>query len=441
VLRAAAGDCIQVTLHNGLPSSTITGGVASPQQAIPFGCAFKNSLQNPPNCGTTGLPACCTSASSNVSTQVGLRPQLVAFDPAAGGGVNAGLDPIGSSSQGIQTAGPGQKVTYTWYAGNVDARAEREADRYIPIEFGAANLLAPDVMNHYPHALIGGLVIEPSGSSGWEGAGTTAVVKGKDGSQFREFVVFTQDNLAVSGIEAVNYKSEPLDPLLGTVPTARFCSKAACDLYKSTLSGAVAQDAECSLAQADANTLWCATTSGGTTTCAQCSFKPVTPTFTACAGESVRFRVLHPGGFNTAEVFELYGHNWSEAPYVTEYDHCLSPTTHTNLWASQKQGTTNQCGNSAFTLDRLSAAERQENLWDASLNTWQGSRMGHGPSNHLDVLIPQAGGPFRIPGDYLYRTYSAMHFHGGMWGYFRVNQCTAARPDTALSNQLPGSSR
>ncbi len=468
VMRAAAGDCIHVTLHNGLPSTPITGGVTSPQQAIPFGCAFKVTItKTPPNCGTNtgqpaccgtsgqpacpvncgggGQPACCINALSNVSTQVGLRPQLVAFDPAAGGGVNAGLDPIGSSTQGIQTAGPGQAVTYTWYAGNVDAKAANEAERYIPIEFGAANLLAPDVINHYPHALIGGLVIEPFGSS-WEAAGATAAIKKQDGSQFREFVVFTQDDLAVAGVEAVNYKSEPLDQngAFNPRPVARFCSKAACDAFAASVNvgDPTVQDAECSFAQSDTKTLWCGTANtSGKVSCAECSFAPVTPTFTACAGDSVRFRVLHPGGFNTSEVFELYGHNWSEAPYTTDYDHCDSPTTHTNLWASQQQGTTNQCGNHGFTLGDMSVAKRHEALWDASLNTWQGSRMGHGPTNHIDVLIPQAGGPFRIPGDYLYRTYPAMHFHGGMWGYFRVNQCAAPKPDSALSNQLPGSSR
>jgi hypothetical protein len=45
----------------------------------------------------------------------------------------------------------------------------------------------------------------------------------------------------------------------------------------------------------------------------------------------------------------------------------------------------------------------------------------HGPSNHFDVLIHEAGGPFHKCGDYLYRSYPADHFDLGIWGIFRVD--------------------
>ena len=53
---------------------------------------------------------------------------------------------------------------------------------------------------------------------------------------------------------------------------------------------------------------------------------------------------------------------------------------------------------------------------------------GHGPSNHFDVLI-QAGGRNKVTGDYLYRSYPAMHFDLGAWGLFRVED---AKSDPAL---------
>jgi hypothetical protein len=408
VLRAAAGDCIQVTLYNDIPAGTIAGN-NSPQTPLPYGCGTK-----------------CAAAKSNTSTQVGFRAQLVAFDARTSGGFNVGQNPISSGGTVVQTAGPGQKVSYTWFAGNVDAKAKTAAERYIPIEFGAANLLAPDVMNHYFHALMAGLVVEPMGSNGWEQAGVEAYVKQRDGSGFREFAVFTQDNLNSGGIfEAVNYGSEFLATGLPSAPS-RYC--ATCPTT----------DLSCSFAQ---NVFL---SPGGT--CTPYTFAPQTPVFTACTGESVRFRLLHPGGINTNQVFEIYGHNWSESPYETNYDHCEAPTTQTNLFASQQQGTTNLCANQPYSLAKLAAVQRTQGDWEASLNAWFGARMGHGPTSHLDVLIAQAGGPFQKAGTYLYRSFPSMHFANGVWGWFNVvdpgqnAKCSVtARPDNSLMNQLPTS--
>jgi hypothetical protein len=427
VLRAAAGDCIQVTLYNNIPAGTIPGN-SSPQVTVPFGCALevKDNNGNPTNCNLTGKPPCCTTAKSNTSTEVGFRPQLVAFDARTSGGFNVGQNAVANPGTALQTAGPGQKVSYTWYAGNVDAKARNAAERYIPVEFGAANLLTPDVMNHYFHGLMAGLVVEPQGSTGWEQGGVEAYVKEKDGSGFREFTVFTQDNLnSGGGFDAVNYGSEFLAANLPSTVT-RSCA------------GCSSTDFSCSFTNSPF------LSSNGA--CTPLNFIPQTPVFTACAGESVRFRLLHPGGINTNQVFEIYGHNWSESPYETEYDHCEAPTTQTNLWASQHQGTTNLCANQPFSLAKLAAVQRSEGDWQASLNAWFGARMGHGPTSHLDVLLAQAGGPFQKTGTYMYRSFPAMHFQFGVWGWFNVvdpgqnAKCSVvARPDTSLMNQLPTS--
>ncbi|HEX4963605.1 MAG TPA: hypothetical protein VF173_22445, partial [Thermoanaerobaculia bacterium] len=427
VLRAGAGDCIKVNLRNAIPSNTQIKGASDLQLPIPAGCrnadyppdpapqscVYKSidpsCVINDPKCGQKGHQLCCCCLPSNTSLQVGLRPQLVSFDVRTSGGVNVGLNPE-------QTAGPGEVVSYSWYAGNLDSKATTDDKRYIPIEFGSANLLPPDVLNQYGHGLFGALIVEPFGSTGWEDGGTTAEVTEPDGSKFKEFVVFTQDNVPMQGgvIEGANYASE----LLGA-PPARLCDT-------------------CS--PSDFSCLYTNKPFSGTPdSCNPSSFTPVTPIFTACAGESVRFRLLHPGGINTDQVFEIYGHNWSESPYMTAYDHCEAPTTQTNLWASQKQGTTNLCANEPYTLAKLKPTDQAKGGWQASLNAWQGSHMGHGPSNHLDILIPQAGGPFKQAGTYLYRTYPAMHFQLGLWGWFNVVQCPQkAKPDTALKNQWQG---
>jgi hypothetical protein len=41
-------------------------------------------------------------------------------------------------------------------------------------------------------------------------------------------------------------------------------------------------------------------------------------------------------------------------------------------------------------------------------------------STHFDVLIPSAGGTAKVPGDYVWRTWTADQFQVGVWGLFRV---------------------
>src|SRR5262249_38097542 len=101
VLRASAGDCIEVKLYN----------VINPQYLA-----------------------------AGTSTSVGLHPQLVTFDQATSNGFNAGSNPI----QTVKPMNPNDPpLTYRWYAGNVDAKLKPA--RHIPIEFGAANLVSSDV--------------------------------------------------------------------------------------------------------------------------------------------------------------------------------------------------------------------------------------------------------------------------------------------------------
>jgi len=114
---------------------------------------------------------------------------------------------------------------------------------------------------------------------------------------------------------------------------------------------------------------------------AQVGGDPVTPVFTAQAGTQVRFRLLQSNGHARNNVFALHGHIWQQIPYIN---------------ASSRIGSN-------------------------PLSEWQGTKAGHGPSNHFDVVpVNGAGGFRRITGDYLYRTVSSSQFDGGMWGIFRV---------------------
>lgn len=108
---------------------------------------------------------------------------------------------------------------------------------------------------------------------------------------------------------------------------------------------------------------------------------PQTPVFTAEAGQPVRFRLLQAGGHSRNIVFALHGHVWDKEPYV------LNST---------------RLGRNDFSF-------------------WEGARMGHGPSNHFDVLVRNgAGGAHLITGDYLFRDQVGIGFDNGLWGILRV---------------------
>jgi hypothetical protein len=360
VLRAAAGDCIRIHLTNRLT----TVGAGAPSVQLPLG----NQRSSP-------------SASSKVSYEVGLRPQLLSYDVAQSDGTNAGWNPV-------QTVAPGKKITYYWYAGNIDPAA---AEPHVPIEFGATNLLPSDTLNHHGYGMFGALIVEPEGSR-WDedkNSRLQATVVAGDKS-FREFVLEFQDDTAGSGFSAVDLKSELLNQF---AKSSRACQDTS--LYPTCV---LSTAAVC----CNPNSSTC------TTPCGYTAEIPIqTPLLCARRGQEARFRILHPGGAVTNNVFELFGHTFSEEPYSTGKAHCQAPVTHANPYASQVIADDNQCKDGNAVLG-------------PSLSEWKGSRMGVGPANHFDALVASSGGANQVPGDYLYRSFPADRFMAGIWGIFRV---------------------
>jgi len=108
--------------------------------------------------------------------------------------------------------------------------------------------------------------------------------------------------------------------------------------------------------------------------------QPRTPLLTAEVGDQVRFRMTHPFGTGTSQVFTLHGHVWQRNPYTNE--------------------------------SRV--------IGDNKLSQWLGSRDNHGSTDHFDLVVNKAGGESRRAGDYLYTVYLPMQATLGAWGVFRV---------------------
>jgi hypothetical protein len=113
VLRAAAGECIQVILHNRLPwvrsqmadldGYTTVSGIVRRDPGSPGSkmTTFNNNLIRPSN-------------------RIGLHPQLVHYDVQGGDGNNVGVNHIG-------TIAPGWGKIYQWYAGALETSPSAEA--------------------------------------------------------------------------------------------------------------------------------------------------------------------------------------------------------------------------------------------------------------------------------------------------------------------------
>jgi hypothetical protein len=345
VVRARAGECINFTLINKLPKT----------------------LADLPGWNT--LPPIVNLFNANQvkpSNQVGLHPQLLAYNVANSDGKNVGFNPN-------QTVGPGGVARYRWYAGDVQVNGTQRIAT--PIEFGATNLISSDPIKHSNKGAVGSLIIEPATATWIEDATSRAqaTVNKPDGTLwFREFVVQFQTDInmrfgngaAVPNIggpngaedaedtaqKAINYRTEPMWKRMNYAPDMDFKDTNKIDFTNSLTNAQVGGD-------------------------------PVTPVFTAKVGNPVRFRILNANGHMRNNVFNLHGHFWQDEPYMN------------------------------FSKD----------IGNNPLSEVKGATYGIGPSSHYEVIpMNGAGGARRVPGDYLYRTQESFQFDGGLWGIFRV---------------------
>ncbi|MBV9924330.1 MAG: hypothetical protein JOZ96_04750 [Acidobacteria bacterium] len=286
ILRAHAGECINVVLRNCL-GTTPCGGT-TPQTLVSYKA---NAFINSPF-GRAGLSS--VNPTLNASTSVGLSPQLLTSNITSSGDTNIGFN-------STQTVAPGASATYQWYAGTIAADGTAT-----PVEFGAVNLLPADPLMQDITGLVGALIIEPADSTFVEDASTraAATIMKKDGTSFREMVLVFQNNIQTQQMvaplfAAFNYRSEFMGyryPVAAPVTASNLGS-----------GGFPGGDSTAKVSNWLISNLSSATPAD-----------PQTPVFSAAAGTPVRFHVLFGGGYNQMEVFDLHGHSWQEQPFVND---------------------------------------------------------------------------------------------------------------------------
>lgn len=270
ILRANAGDCIEVNLTNALePSAQVF------QQNLFMASPFNGV--NPVNQEPV--------FKSKMSGVVGLHPQLLSYDAARSSGMNVGWNRQG---QPDQVVGFGKTIKYQWYAGKIDRDAGGKLV-YTPVEFGSLNLFPSDPVYQHINGLFGAMIIEPQGSI-WQCGDTgsladcdpsggpppktraSATITLLNKTKFREFALIISDAMIISNGNsgAVNYRTEPM--------TFRYAGNATKD-FSCMLSNQLIQQAQ---------------------------NDPQTPIFTAEVGDKARFRLMHPFGTGTSQVFSLH---------------------------------------------------------------------------------------------------------------------------------------
>jgi hypothetical protein len=225
VLRASAGDCVEVTLHNKLLDQAMAGGsavyycddtdldglcdnpdaaawshifdAAQAQDSLDNGQLLVNAdgvqvamaaikfdsvpdlagwqdtfwvvnrdLEKPVNLRNQDQMSFFGNNLIAPSGQAGLVAQLVDYDARTDQGVQVGRNSVNS------LAVPGGKKTYRYYAGDVSTeevgvQGNATLVDYVatPIEFGGSNLLSADRIKQPQKGLFGALVIEPMGAT------------------------------------------------------------------------------------------------------------------------------------------------------------------------------------------------------------------------------------------------------------------------------------
>ncbi len=256
ILRANAGEWIEVTLHN----------LFDPNRPVEFFDYPRVPLDFP----------------HQPSMRVSLNPQFLNYDPVCDSGINVGYN------NREQTVGVGESKKYLWYA-------DKEYGSCIIHSFG-------DLRNHRYHGLFGAIVIEPARAEWYRNFSFSralheeeAVITAPGIESFRECVVMIQNGIRMldcdgelvrtiredaaeavdaedTGEKGYNYRSE------------RFANRLKRDSRISKIfSSRVHGD-------------------------------PATPLFEAYEGERVIFRTMMPADKPRNVGFTIHGHEWREQP-------------------------------------------------------------------------------------------------------------------------------
>ncbi|MDD0974744.1 manganese-oxidizing multicopper oxidase MnxG [Pseudomonas fontis] len=402
VLRAGAGDCINVTLENRLPvvmpdlasTAVMQNVVKRDRNGGEGSTAFNNNLMRP-------------------SSHVGLHAQLLAYDITKSDGVNVGQNPVQTVPPRAGNSGAYPNKVFQYYAGHLEREGKpvlqlgRSVDNIntTAIEFGGLNLTPADLIKQPQKGLVGAMSILPQAATWTEDGASraSATVQASGQTAYRDFVTVWQravnmrwaDGRPVEGIGtegngvpgdpkdnsgmSINYKSEPLWFRFGLPPDAPF----------GHADGHGLADVP------NAHMAYSNSLVGG---------DPQTPVLWAKPGQPFRTHVLMPSGGSRGVTYQLDGHLWPLHAYQAE-------KSDTGGYPMSQPG----IGSVRFGYNPQAM--------------YIGAQESVLPAAHFSFMHPSAGGGNAVLGDYLFRDYAAYGNVSGLWGILRVtNEAPPATP-------------
>ena len=385
------------------------------------GNAIAATQRRDPGTGSQGM----TSFQSNLmqpSAHVGLLPQLVEYDVSRSDGTNVGGNPA------QQSVAPGGQEHYQWYAGKIDMETVSVTNKRnvrlvaTPIEFGGFNLMPTDKIEQGQKGLVGAGVIYPAGST-WTvdpGTNTAASVSAPATADYaaHDFRDFT--TVAVKGASMFYADSYPVENLLGEEDfgiaedaqdmghmNVNYGNEAMWFRYgvNPTMVGGNAAEAGSLGSIANAGEAFSNTLAG-------VNGDPETAVFEVQPDEQFRMHVLMPFSPGRGSTYDLHGHVWQRDPYVCPGDDDFVDDGY-------DPGLLGKCEMGSGLPG--SGSVGSQNLGDNPIGFHLGAIESWFSGQHYEIVIPSAGGSNGVPGDYLFRDHMGLGNDGGLWGIVRVD--------------------
>jgi len=461
VIRAAAGECLNVTLRNKTLEQAVTkdankypiyndlgkpvfldlgdkskglnadtngdgiGDTVKTREQVSFDSMPDLAVGNPfPAVVRLNRndPQGMTSVQTNLlapSPFVGLHPALVEYDVTRSDGVMVGQNPGDRGS----IVGPGEQSTYQWYAGHILARPSSSGTttrtftlEATPVEFGGFNITPADKLEQPQHSLVGAGVVYPPNAT-WtvdKGTNTVASVKGvattsEQAWNFRDFSIVGQKGVAMFYSDSTPAHNLEGEGTFGVAEDSQDMGGMTINygtepmwfrFGKNPSEHGVLSD----VAAGDAYSNGLV---GG---------DPQTAVFTADKGTPFRMHVLMPTGAGRGSTFDLHGHAWQRDPYV-----CASSDLGLAGKCDMGDGVAGINGTGEVGSKRISGIGNPgEWRYENPMGMGLGGVESWYPGEHYDVAVPSAGGPWQRTGDYLFRDHMGKGNTSGLWGILRV---------------------
>ena len=254
ILRANAGDWIEVTLHNAW----------NPEHPIPY----------------FSYPRVPLDKEYTPSMRASLNPQFLQYDPVCDSGINVGYNEM------EQTVGVGESKRYLWHA-------DQEYGACIIQSFG-------DMRNHRYHGLFGAVIIEPPGAEWYrnftrkkDSFAEQAVITAPGVENFREYVLFIQNGIRLLDVKGNLIQTAAEDT--GEPADAEDTGEKGYNYRSERFANRLARDPR----------IWKVFSS-------KVHGDPATPVWKAYPGDRVIFRTMMPADKPRNTSITVHDHLWRE---------------------------------------------------------------------------------------------------------------------------------